>query len=287
MSPLPEPLLKISNLRVTYGRRRASVGRKPRETVAVDDVSLALIPGETLALVGESGSGKTTIGNAVLGLVTPTSGSIRLRGREIVGVGAQERRIIASELQAIFQNPYGSLNPSLKIGQILTEPLHPHGREERLSTRVRIRSLLDRVGLPEDSVDRYPGEFSGGERQRIAIARAIAIGPSLIVCDEPTSALDVSTQKSVLDLLDQLKSMNQLSYLFITHDLAVVRHFADRVAVLNHGRIVEVGTAQQVCEEPKDPYTQRLVEAAPVPDPRIQAARRAQRVASVTKGTAE
>jgi ABC-type glutathione transport system ATPase component len=276
-------MLEINNLRVTYRGRRASILRKPSDLVAVNDVSFSVMRGETLALVGESGSGKTTIGNAVLGLVTPTSGSIRLRGREIVGANSRERRVLASDLQAIFQNPYGSLNPSLKIGQILTEPLHAHGIEERSVGRAAIHTLLERVGLPADVVDRYPAEFSGGQRQRIAIARAIAIGPSLIVCDEPTSALDVSTQRSVLDLLGELKTANELSYLFITHDLAVVRHFADRVAVLNRGHIVEVGTAQQVCEEPKNPYTQRLVEAAPVPDPRIQAARREQRLATLSK----
>ena len=276
-----DPVLAVDHLAVRYPVRRSSIfARRPAPKAAVDDVSFDLAAGETLALVGESGSGKTTIGNAVLGLAPISAGTIRLDGAEITTASVEQRRRLAADLQVVFQNPYGSLNPSLTIGRTLTEPLQVTRRLDARESRRRIDTLLEQVGLPADAADRYPADFSGGQRQRIAIARAISVQPRVIVCDEPTSALDVSTQKVVLELLAGLQQESGVAYLFITHDLAVVRHFADRVAVLDHGRIVETGTAADVCENPRHPYTQRLVAAAPVPDPRMQQRRREARLAA-------
>ncbi|KQQ08488.1 ATP-binding cassette domain-containing protein [Rathayibacter sp. Leaf296] len=278
---MTQPILEVTGLSVTYPvARRSLLAAKPDPFAAVKDVSFEIAPGETLALVGESGSGKSTIGNAVLGLAPIAAGHVRFEGRDLATVSVRERQRLARELQVVFQNPFGSLNPSLTIGQILTEPLQALGGQSRSSSRERIAELLERVGMPEDAAHRYPGNFSGGQRQRIAIARALAVSPKLIVCDEPTSALDVSTQLVVLELLTELREQNHLSYLFITHDLAVVRHFAHRVAVLRRGEIVEVGSAADVCENPQHPYTQRLVAAAPVPDPVLQSKRRAARLAA-------
>jgi ABC-type glutathione transport system ATPase component len=271
------PILELSGVGVSYSQRRR-FGRKATVKQAVDDVSFAIAPGETLALVGESGSGKTTIGRAVLGLTPVSSGSIRFEGREITKLNPAERRELASDVQVIFQNPYGSLNPSLTIGDILTEPLRVRTKLPRAESLALVSALLERVGMPADAADRYPGSFSGGQRQRIAIARALSVNPRLVICDEPTSALDVSTQSTVLDLLSELRRERNMSYLFITHDLAVVRHFADRVAVLNQGSIVEVGDVASVCDTPQNPYTQALVAAAPVPDPIVQRARREARL---------
>lgn len=276
---MTELALEIEDLRVEYGTRsRGLFTRQPASRhAAVDEVSLAVRPGETLALVGESGSGKTTIGNAVLGLAPVSRGRIKLHGRDITRLGASARRALASDLQVIFQNPYGSLNPSLRIGSILAEPLQVNGHLGKTESRAAIRDLLQRVGMPADAIDRYPGHFSGGQRQRIAIARAVAVRPSVIVCDEPTSALDVSTQEKVLQLLRELQAEIGVAYLFITHDLAVARTFAERITVLHQGRLVEQGAAADVCERPSDPYTARLVAAAPVPNPRVQRERRAHR----------
>jgi len=264
------PLLQVQGLAVDY--RRPGFRTEPLRVIR--DVGFRIAAGETLALVGESGSGKSTIGRAVLGLTPAAHGSIHFDGRDITHLSRRARRPLAADLQVIFQNPYGSLNPALTIGQILTEPLAASGRFSRAQADARVRELLSRVHMPTDTLDRYPGNFSGGQRQRIAIARALALRPRLIVCDEPTSALDVSTQAAVLELLSELQADTGLAYLFITHDLAVVNEFADRVIVLEHGLIVEAGSSRQVCQTPQHPYTQRLVAAAPVPDPRLQASRR-------------
>lgn len=279
---MSEPLLSVSDLRVEFSVRGTGFAQRRRQLVAVDGVSFDIADGETLALVGESGSGKSTIGNAVLGLAPISAGSVRFRGRELAGASKAERRATATDLQVVFQNPYGSLNPSLTIEAILTEPIRLHSSLTAAQSREFARELLDRVGMPADSAGRRPQSFSGGQRQRIAIARALAVSPRLIICDEPTSALDVSTQKVVLDLLRRLRDETGVAYLFITHDLAVVREFADRVIVLNRGRIVEQGSPAEVCDTPQDPYTQRLVAAAPVPDPALQAQRRAARLAAVS-----
>jgi ABC-type glutathione transport system ATPase component len=268
-------LLTVEALSVDYPSNRL---RKPPIRV-VHDVDFTIGIRETVALVGESGSGKTTIGKAILGLVPLAAGHIWLDGRDISRIGRRERRALAVDLQAVFQNPYGSLNPSMKVGQILAEPLFADGSVSKTEALATIRRLLERVGMPGDSISRYPANFSGGQRQRIAIARAVARNPRLIVCDEPTSALDVTTQAAALDLLTELQETLGVSYLFITHDLAVVKEFADRAIVLKDGAVVESGTSEQVCVHPAHPYTQRLLAAAPVPDPRLQRQRRATRLA--------
>ncbi len=277
-----EPVLVVEHLAVNFPNRRANLfARKRPPIAAVSDVSFSLRPGETLALVGESGSGKSTIGNAILGLAPVTSGDVHLSGLDITTASQAQRRRLASELQVVFQNPYGSLNPSLTVGNILAEPIRATRKLSARESRVKVEELLAQVGMPIDAADRYPGNFSGGQRQRIAIARAIAVEPKVVVCDEPTSALDVSTQKVVLELLKKLQQDTGMAYLFITHDLAVVRHFADRVAVLDHGSIVETGSAEDVCERPTHPYTQRLVAAAPIPSPVLQRQRRLARLAAM------
>jgi ABC-type glutathione transport system ATPase component len=274
------PLLEVSALSVTYVRRQAW-RRKPLETNVVKNVSFSIDPGETVALVGESGSGKTSIGRAILGLAPVSGGLIRFDGRDITFASAVERRRLAADIQVIFQNPYGSLNPSLTIGDILTEPLRVREKLSQAASLKIVEQLLERVGMPRDAASRYPGNFSGGQRQRIAIARALSVRPRLVICDEPTSALDVSTQATVLDLLAELQRDTGLSYLFISHDLAVVKRFADRVAVLNKGTIVEIGEVESVCDRPSHPYTKALIGAAPVPDPVLQRARRQARLPAI------
>jgi len=265
-------LLEVKNLRVSFPGK--GFRAKPNEVLHGIDLSVG--GGETVGLVGESGSGKTTIGRAVLGLVSVSAGSIRFGGQEISGLTGRARRGLANHLQVVFQDPYTSLNPSMTIGNILAEPLIVQGATGR-DARSRVRSLLDKVGLPSNAIDRLPREFSGGQRQRIAIARALAPGPRLVVCDEPVSALDLSTQAVVLDLLVQLQRETGVAYLFISHDLAVVRHVSHRVAVLYQGNIVETGPAVEVTKHAKHPYTQRLLAASPVSDPAAQRERREQR----------
>ncbi|SMH44172.1 peptide/nickel transport system ATP-binding protein [Rathayibacter oskolensis] len=265
---MTEPLLRITDLVVRYG------GKRGGKTV-IEDVSLDLAPGETVSLVGESGSGKTTIGRAILGLAPVTGGSIEFRGQRIDSLSRSRRRVVAKDIQVIFQDPYSSLNPSMTIESILVEPLRAAGAA---TGRSRVRVLLDAVGLPDDAAGRYPREFSGGQRQRVAIARALAMEPAVIVCDEPTSALDVTTQARVLALLKALQQDTGVAYLFISHDLGVVHSISDRIAVLNGGRIVELGDAHQVATSPQHPYTRRLQMAAPVADPPRQRARRQARL---------
>ncbi|MGX9901460.1 ABC transporter ATP-binding protein [Arthrobacter sp. SA17] len=267
-----QPALTVDRLAVEYPGR----WRRPPARV-IHDVSFSVSKHETLALVGESGSGKSTIGKAILGLTAIAHGTIQLNGSEITHLPTRGRRNIAGELQAIFQNPYGSLNPSLTIGQSLAEPILAVMGGSAKDARQQSLDVLERVGMPGDTLTRYPGDFSGGQRQRICIARAAVLRPSVIICDEPTSALDVTTQAKVLDLLRELQDNLGVAYLFITHDLAVVREFAQRTVVLNNGFIVEQGTTAEVCERPTDAYTRQLLLSAPVPNPRIQRERRAQR----------
>ncbi len=269
---MTERLLDVEDLVVEYPAR--GFGKKPFR--ALSGVSLDIRPGETVGLVGESGSGKTTLGRAVLGLAPVTSGTIRYDGRGISHLSRRDRRALASDIQVVFQDPYTSLNPSLTIEQILTEPLTAQGVPRNEAAR-RVRELLDQVHLPGDAGARLPREFSGGQRQRIAIARALALGPRLIVCDEPVSALDLSTQARVLALFTEIQERTGVAYLFVSHDLAVVRHLSHRVAVMYRGEIVEWGDGDQVTSRPQHPYTQRLLLAAPVPDPDAQARRRAER----------
>ncbi|WP_202638461.1 ATP-binding cassette domain-containing protein [Bailinhaonella thermotolerans] len=265
------PLLKVSDLRVSFPGKG---WRAPRVEV-LRGVSLDVRPGETVGLVGGSGSGKTTIGRAILGLVPVQSGTIEFAGERIDGLSPRRRRALARDIQVIFQDPYTSLNPSLTIGDTLSEPLLAQGHAAR-EARARVAVLLDRVKLPADAADRLPREFSGGQRQRVAIARALAIDPRLIVCDEPVSALDLTTQRTVLDLLLEIQAQTGVAYLFISHDLAVVRFMSHRVAVIHRGEIVETGEAAAVTSAPENPYTRSLLLAAPIADVERQRARREQ-----------
>ncbi|MBW9119765.1 ABC transporter ATP-binding protein [Microbacterium trichothecenolyticum] len=266
------PLLDVRDLVVEYPGK----GFRAQPFRALKGVSLDILPGETMGLVGESGSGKTTLGRAALGLAPVTEGSIMYDGRDISHLKRQQRRALSSEIQVVFQDPYSSLNPSMTIEQILTEPLTAAGVSSS-AAKGRVRDLLDQVGLPADARGRLPREFSGGQRQRVAIARALALEPRLIVCDEPVSALDLSTQARVLDLFIDIQNRTGVAYLFVTHDLAVVRHISHRVAVMYRGEIVETGDGDRVTSEPRHPYTQRLFMAAPVPDPDKQEQRRTAR----------
>lgn len=271
-------LLTINDLEVTYRGKNRS-----RDFRALKGVSLEIRAGETVGLVGESGSGKTTLGRAVLGLAPVTGGSIKLQGREISKADRAERKELAKDLQVVFQDPYSSLNPSMTIEQILTEPLMVRNWTKSDATR-RVGDLLDAVGLPSDASTRRPKEFSGGQRQRVAIARALALDPKLIVCDEPVSALDLTTQAKVLDLFLEIQERTGVAYLFISHDLAVVRHLSHRIAVMYQGEIVESGEADKVSSDPDHPYTRRLLLAAPVPNPVEQNRRREERRALLQTG---
>ena len=269
---MTETLLDVRDVVVEYPIK----GFRKEPFKALKGVSLDVRAGETVGLVGESGSGKTTLGRAVLGLAPVTGGSIKYRGQEISKATRAQRKELSHEIQVVFQDPYTSLNPSMTIEQILTEPLTVRNVERQAANR-RIAEILDQVRLPHDAVHRLPREFSGGQRQRIAIARALALDPKLIVCDEPVSALDLSTQARVLDLFIEIQERTGVAYLFVSHDLAVVRHLSHRVAVMYHGEIVEWGAGDQVTGDPEHPYTQRLFMAAPVPHPDRQAQRRADR----------
>jgi oligopeptide transport system ATP-binding protein len=230
-----------------------------------------------MGLVGESGSGKSTACRAVLQLVKPTSGSVKFEGREIAGLGRRELRPLRREMQMIFQDPYASLNPRKRVGQIVGDQLKIQKVASGKELRTRVEGLLERVGLSPEHYNRFPHEFSGGQRQRIGIARALALEPKLIFCDEPVSALDVSIQAQIVNLLDDLQDEMGLTYVFVAHDIGVVRHISDRIAVMNHGKIVETGDADQVCEHPRDEYTKKLLAAVPIPDPHESAARRRER----------
>ncbi|HSC93170.1 MAG TPA: ATP-binding cassette domain-containing protein [Gaiellaceae bacterium] len=244
---------------------------------AVDDVSFEIREGETLGLVGESGSGKSTTGYCILRLLEPTHGSVRFEGRELTDLGREEMRKVRREMQIVFQDPYASLDPRMTVGDIVGEPLAVHGIGTRRDRRARIRELLDVVGFDPAFVNRYPHEFSGGQRQRIGIARALALNPKLIVCDEPVSALDVSIQAQILNLLKDLQDEFGLTYLFIAHDLAVVRAMSDRIAVMSRGKLVELGTAEEVYTKPHEEYTKALLSAVPIPDPRKMQERKVER----------
>jgi peptide/nickel transport system ATP-binding protein len=265
-------LLDVDNLVVEYPGR----GLRKQPFRALKGVSLDIRPAETVGLVGESGSGKTTLGRAVLGLAPVTDGAIRYKSRDISHLSRSQRRELSSDLQVVFQDPYTSLNPALTIERILTEPLTVRKVSKSEASR-RVKDLLDQVKLPANSGSRLPREFSGGQRQRIAIARALALAPRLIVCDEPVSALDLSTQARVLELFKEIQERTGVAYLFISHDLAVVRHLSHRVAVMYRGEIVESGDGDQVTAHPQHPYTKRLFLAAPVPDPIEQEKRREER----------
>ncbi len=263
------PLLEVADLVKHFPVKRGLLIDRQVGTVrAVDGVSFRVERGETLGLVGESGSGKSTLSRAVLQLLEPSAGSVRFEGREIAGLSRREMRPLRTEMQMIFQDPYSSLNPRKRVGQIVGEPLRLHGRASGAELRKQVNGLLERVSLGPEHYDRYPHEFSGGQRQRIGIARALSLRPKLVIADEPVSALDVSIRAQILDLLGELQEELGLTYLFIAHDIGVVRHVADRIAVMHKGKIVEQGPADRVCERPEDPYTRALLAAVPVPDPR-------------------
>jgi oligopeptide transport system ATP-binding protein len=271
-------LLTVTDLEKHFPIRKGVLWERTVGAVrAVDGVSFDVAEGETLGLVGESGSGKSTTGYCILQLMKPTSGSIRFMGKELTTIGREELRKIRREMQIVFQDPYASLDPRMTVGGIVAEPLEVHGIGTRKSRSETVRRLLEIVGFDPNFTNRYPHEFSGGQRQRIGVARALALNPKLIVCDEPVSALDVSIQAQILNLLKDLQRDFGLTYLFISHDLAVVRTMSDRIAVMNQGKLVEIGTADQVYHEPKDEYTKALFAAVPVPDPQRQRERKAER----------
>lgn len=269
--PTTPSLLEVTDLNVIY---RGSGWRRP-SFHALHNVTLDIEPGETVGLVGESGSGKTTLGRAVLGLAEVDSGTVTFDGADITHAPRRTRRNLSKDIQVVFQDPYSSLNPAMTVEAILAEPLTAQGTK-REDASGRIRELLSQIGLDADAGIRYPREFSGGQRQRIAIARALALEPRLIVCDEAVSALDMSTQAHILDLLIDIQQRTGVAYLFISHDLSVVRYISHRVAVMLDGRIVEFGDGDEVTSAPQHAYTQRLLLASPIPDPAKQAERRAE-----------
>jgi oligopeptide transport system ATP-binding protein len=269
------PLLEVTDLVKHFPIKRGIlIDREVDQVRAVDGVSFKIERGETLGLVGESGSGKSTVCRAVLQLIEPTSGSIEFEGRAIAGLGRRQMRPLRREMQMIFQDPYASLNPRKRVGQIVGDPLKRQGIASGSDLRRQVQELLERVGLSSEHYNRFPHEFSGGQRQRIGIARALSLKPKLVICDEPVSALDVSIQAQIVNLLDDLQDEFGLAYLFVAHDIGIVRHISDRIAVMNEGKLVEQGTADQVCESPKDDYTKKLLAAVPIPDPRESRERR-------------
>ncbi len=266
-------LLEVKNLKTWFPIRRGILQRTVGHVKAVDDVSFFVRRGETLGLVGESGCGKTTVGRTLLRLIPNSGGEVRFDGQDVFAAPALELRKLRRQMQIIFQDPGGSLNPRMRVGNIVGEPLEVHGITSGDETRVRVEELLVKCGLWKQAADRYPHEFSGGQRQRIGIARALSLNPRLIVCDEPTSALDVSIQSQILNLLADLQQEMGLSYLFISHDMAVIHHICDRIAVMYNGKIVEEGSRDEIINSPKHPYTQALLSAVPEADPRRKRAR--------------
>jgi len=263
-------LLEVRNLKTYFPLKRGLLGRPRGFVKAVDDVSFFIRHGETLGLVGESGCGKTTTGKSILRLIEPTSVEIIFEGQDLMGLNQNQMRKMRREMQLIYQDPYSSLNPRLTVGEIIAEPLVVHDLLDRQGREERVRELLEVVGLSPDHMYRYPHEFSGGQRQRVGIARALALNPKFIVCDEPVSALDVSIQSQILNLLVDLQKEFGLTYLFIAHGLAAVKHISDRVAVMYLGKIVEIADSQVIYDRPLHPYTQALISAIPVPNPKIQ-----------------
>jgi oligopeptide/dipeptide ABC transporter ATP-binding protein len=264
------PVLEVEGLTKHFPIRRGLLSRQVGAVRAVDGVSFHVAPGETLCVVGESGCGKSTVGRLILRLVDPTSGTIRLEGQDVSHLSRAAFRPLRERLQIVFQDPYSSLNPRMRAGDIVGEPLENFGSLTAGERQNRVAEIFGKVGLPRAAMERYAFEFSGGQRQRLGIARALAVGPKLIVADEPVSALDVSVQAQVLNLMMDLKAEFGLAYLFISHDLGVVEHVADRVAVMYLGQIVEIGTRDAVFGDPRHPYTKALMSAAPVPDPRAK-----------------
>jgi peptide/nickel transport system ATP-binding protein len=271
MNGIGPPLLEARDLRVWFPIKSGIVlDRHVGDVKAVDGVDLTIWRGETLGLVGESGCGKSTVGRTLLRLYKPTSGQIVFDEQDITKLSDRQMQPLRRRMQMVFQDPYASLNPRHSIGKIVGEPLRVHGVSSRRETEIRVQELLAIVGLPEDAANRFPHEFSGGQRQRIGLARALALNPEFLVCDEPVSALDVSIQAQIVNLMEELQDKLGLTYLFIAHDLAVVRHISTRIAVMYLGKIVEVAPADDLYENPLHPYTITLLSAIPIPDPAIE-----------------
>jgi len=262
-----KPLLEVKGLKKHFPITGGLLGRTVGYVKAVDGVTFDIMDGETLSLVGESGSGKTTTGKAILRLNKPTTGSVLFEDEDILGMKGEKMRRMRRKMQIIFQDPYGSLNPRLPVGEIIGEPLVVHNLASRKEREEQVMEIMETVGLRPEYLHRYPHEFSGGQRQRIGIARALILQPKFIVCDEPVSALDVSIQSQVINLLQELQSKFKLTYLFVAHDMAVVRHMSDRIAVMYLGKIVELASGEELFKHPLHPYTKALLEAVPVPDP--------------------
>lgn len=265
---IDSPLLAVRELRTHFPIRRGLLSRTVGHVRAVDGVSFDLHAGKTLGLVGESGCGKTTVGRTILRLIPATSGEVRFKGEDFFRHGGRELRRLRRHMQIIFQDPVSSLNPRMTVGRIIGEPLEVHGLAKGAEVQERVAALLQRVGLDPSYASRYPHEFSGGQKQRIGIARALGLSPELIICDEPVSALDVSIQSQILNLLNDLQAERQMAYLFIAHNLAVVKHFSDEVAVMYLGKIVEKADSDELYANPRHPYTSALLSAIPEPDPR-------------------
>ncbi len=269
-----EPLLELEHVTKHFPVREGILQRETGQVHAVDDVTLTILRGETLGLVGESGCGKSTLGRTIVRLLEPTSGQIRFDGRDISKLGRRALRPLRRELQMVFQDPYASLNPRKRVGTIIGDPLRIHGVGSRSERKTQVQELLETVGLSPEHYNRYPHEFSGGQRQRIGVARALALRPKLIIADEPVSALDVSIQAQIVNLFEELQDEFGLTYMFIAHDLNVVRHVSDRVAVMYLGNLVEVSPAGDLYERPLHPYTISLLDAVPIPDPQVEARRK-------------
>jgi oligopeptide/dipeptide ABC transporter ATP-binding protein len=268
------PVLAVEDLVKEFPIRAGFLRHQVGTVSAVAGVSFELRAGETLGLVGESGCGKSTTGRMVLGLIAPTAGSVRFEGKDLTEMGSRELRRMRSRMQPVFQDPYASLNPRMTVQSIISEPLRIHKRWKKESGTFRVKDLMGLVGLNPEHVNRFPHEFSGGQRQRIGIARALSLDPAVIVLDEPVSALDVSIQAGVVNLLEDLQEYLEVGYLFIAHDLSVVRHISDRVAIMYLGRIVEIGPVNDIYERSTHPYTRALLSAVPIPDPHIERQRR-------------
>jgi oligopeptide transport system ATP-binding protein len=263
-------LLEVKNLKKYFPIKKGALSRTIGYVKAVDGVSFTLKRGETLGLVGESGCGKTTVGRSILRLIEPTSGQVIFNGQNMLALHREELRQVRASIQIIFQDPFSSLDPRMNAGQIIAEPIRNHMNISKMEIRNRVAYLMERVGLHPEQMRRYPHEFSGGQRQRIGIARALALNPSVIICDEPVSALDVSIQAQVINLLARLQEQMNLSYLFIAHDLSVVEHISNRVAVMYLGHIVELATDKELYQNPLHPYSQALLSAVPIPDPEFK-----------------
>lgn len=265
-----EPILEVKNLRKSFPLKKTLMGKVTKELVAVDDVSFTLMPGETLGIVGESGCGKTTMGRAILKLHQPTSGQIIFKGQDITNYNSSKMRDIRTKMQIIFQDPYSSLPPRSTVGGILSEPVMVYNIVPRSQVKDYVLDLMDKCGLRDYYYERYPHEFSGGQRQRICIARALAVNPELVVCDEPVSALDVSIQAQIINLLKSLQESMNLTYIFISHDLSVVKFISDKIGVMYLGSMVEFGTKAEIFANPLHPYTKALFSAIPYPDPDVK-----------------